>query len=373
MKQHQKFLLAFAIILVFAAVLWGVKSLMSVSENSDQAQSNQPSTPQEDLPEKVPVASDQPDTVSNAADPSRRRFIDMSARESIAIMQQIKTTDPDTLFELFLDAGRIEQDPLKQSALQGKLSLAIKAQVPSPEFMEKMKEFVMDTANSHLERGLVVSAFASAHSYEGSEFVLWAATSRTDPEMKRSAARLIGNLGGAQPYLPPMIEPLWKKSNDTDMLNAVAKAMAREAAPSSIELLLPAASAPEGRDDARRSAAAWALKKVFRKDAVPVLAAALEDFPVGNNMNALALATLSQIGDESAAQTVINWFQDADSSASPLVAGWLAKANFKSHLKAAEAALDPSVPFRSEDNREAIREALAAQRAGSTIISSDRK
>ena len=164
------------------------------------------------------------------------------------------------------------------------------------------------------------------------------------------------------PFLE-MIEPLWRDSKDAELIQAVASAMANAAAPSSIELLLPAAAAPAGQDDVRRSAASSALNKVFRADAVPPLEAALRNSPPGSTLNAIALYTLSQIGDKTAPQAVISWLQAADKSAAPLVDDWIVRGSGRGHRHAAEAALNPSVPFRNEENREAIRAAIAARPA----------
>ena len=90
-------------------------------------------------------------------------------------------------------------------------------------------------------------------------------------------------------------------------------------------------------------------------------------------MNAIALSTLGQIGDKGATQAVIGWLQAADSRAAPLVANWVGSANAQGHLKAVAAALNPSVPFSSEENREAIRAALAAKQSTTTIDSAKDK
>jgi len=90
-------------------------------------------------------------------------------------------------------------------------------------------------------------------------------------------------------------------------------------------------------------------------------------------MNAIALSVLGQIGDKSASRAVISWLQATDKSAAPFVAEWIGKASGSGQLPAAEAALNPSVTFRSEENREAIRAALAARRAATIKISPNNK
>lgn len=368
MKKHQNLLLALVILTVLAGGLWVLRIKMSPSESPLSVPGSLPTPNHSDIPQQAPMAQQQVSKAPDAAGAGQRGFIDMPARERREILRQIKATDADELFQLFLDAGRIDQDPMKQSALQGKLTGALREKKYAPDFIARMREFVMNAANSKLERGLVISAFSGARTKEGVEFVLWAVANQTDLEVRASAISNIRGLGGSQPYLPAMIEPLWQESNDADLLKSVAEAMAREAAPSSIELLLPTASAPEGQDDVRRMAALRAIPKIYRADAVPPLESALKNNLPGSETSALALFALSQIGDKSAAQAVIGWLQAADKSAAPLVASWIGRAGGRGHLPAAEAALNSSVPFRSEENREAIRAALAAQRAATTTI-----
>lgn len=363
MKNSHKLLLAFALLAIIAATLWGWKRDRPTSANPPRRGDIPLLRDYTAVPEQAETVTPQEAKTPAASGAAPRKFVEMTARESREILRQITTIDPDELFQLFLDAGRIDQDPQKQSALQGKLANAIKAQTPTAEFTTKMKRFVMDESNSKLERGLLTSAFADAHTKEGTEFVFWALANQTDPDLKQGVISNISGLGGSQPYLPAMIEPLWRESKDVELLNAVAMAMAREGAPSSIELLLPALAAPKGEDDVRRRAALWGLKKVYRKEAVPALKSALENSPPGSPMSEIALDIMSRLGDESASRAVVGWLQNADSSAAAQVSAWIGRG---AHTAAAEAALNPSVNFRSEKNREAIRTALAAQRAAIT-------
>lgn len=375
MKHHHKLLLALAVLATLAAVLWGwkrgkpalVSPTLTQEEGTVGSQSGGQGKSAAALPHTAQVPAGQPLAAPGPATAPRRKFSDMTAMESIEIMKQIKTTDLNELFQMFLDAGRVEQDPMKQSALQGRLTLALQSQTPPPAFLDKMREFVINKANSTLERGLIISAFASAQTKEGAEFVLWAASSQTEPDLRQSIFASISGLGGAQPYLPPMIDSVWQNSHEAGLLNAVAMAMAQEAAPSSVELLLAAASLPDSQDDARRSAARRALPKIYRQAAVPSLAAALVSAAPGSPSQARVLDVLSQIGDKSSAQAVVGWLKSADSSVIPLVSSWLNRANFSEHKMAATDALDPSVPFRNEGVREAIRIKLASQQATTRI------
>jgi len=365
MKKQQSLLLALVTLMVLAVGLWYWKRKMPPPEHGGTVPYGLPTAEKIALPEKPPMTQPQ---APIAAGEGRRKFSDMTARETIDIMRQIKATDAEELLQLFRDAGRIDEDPMKQSALHGKLTGALREKKYPPDFIERMKRFVMDESNSKLERGSIISAFAGARTKEGVEFILWVVANHTDMEVRGGAVSNIRALGGSQPYLPSLIEPIWKESNEADLLKAVAEAMAREAAPSSIELLLPAAAAPDRKDDVRRSAALRAMTKIYRVDAVPPLESALNNAPPGSKMNVIALSTLGQIGDKSASQAVISWLQTADKSAAPFVAKWIGKAGGLGQLPAAEAALNPSVPFRSEENREALRAAIAARRAATTRI-----
>ena len=245
----------------------------------------------------------------------------------------------------------------------------MREKMPPLELFEKMKAFIADRSNSPSERGQLIGVLASAATREAASLLIYEATTQTENVLKDSAISSISNLGGggSRDFLPPMIEPLWRDSNDAKLLKAVAIAMAQEGAPSCIELLLPAALAPDGQDDVRRDAAVWALTKVYTKNAVPPLAAALDANPQGSRTHTLAFATLRQIGDEAAAQALMRWVQAADSRAAPLATQWITQAHAIPQLQAAEAALNPAVPFHSEQNREAIRAGLAAYRAGHTL------
>ena len=347
--------------------------MTSSSESPPRVPTRLPSPDQAAIPQQDPLAQPKAFKAQVATGATIRRFIDMPLSERLDILDQVKATDADEILRLFLDAGRIELDPMKQSMLQSKLVGALMEKKYAPDFIARMKRFVMDESNSTLERGSIISSFASARTKEATEFVLWAVSSQADRDVRASALSGIRGLGGSQPYLPAMIEPLWKESQDAALLKALAEAMAREAAPSSIELLLSAMAADDGQDDNRRTAAFWAIPTIYRADAVPALESAMKNHPPGSKMNAIALSTLGQIGDKSAGQAVIGWLQAVDKSAAPLVADWIGRASGSGHLPAAEAALNPSVPFRSEENREAIRAALAAQRAATTKIGPNSK
>jgi hypothetical protein len=61
---------------------------------------------------------------------------------------------------------------------------------------------------------------------------------------------------------------------------------------------------------------------------------------------------------------LVAWLQNANASAAPLVHDYMLPTQ---HAEIWEAALDPSVSFRSEANREAIRAGLAQLKASRTF------
>ncbi len=368
MKIRRILLIFPLILLALAGGLWAWKKRMSSSLVTTSVSGSQPSPDRENNSQQASEYKQQTVKAPVSTGATARKFIDMAARERRETMRQVKATDADELLLLFLDAGRLEKDPMKQSALQGKLTGALMEKKYAPDFIARMKRFVMDEANSTLERGLITSAFAGSRTKEGVEFVLWAATIQTEIGLETSALSNISVLGGSQPFLPEMIEPLWRDSKDANLIKVVAHAMARESAPSSIELLLSAAAAADGQDDMRRMAAIRALPQIYVASAVPPLVTALNSSAPGSPLNAIALSTLGQIGHKSAEQAVISWLQAADKSAAPLVAGWIGMARGRAPLHSAKAALNPSVSFRSEENREAIRSALATESAATIEI-----
>jgi len=296
----------------------------------------------------------------------RRTFANMPVRERLAIMDALGRPDATQLFQLFLDAGRIEKDSMKRSMLQGMLVGELMRHPPSQEFIEKMRSFVTDGSNDSLERGLIINAFQASRTKVGAEFVLWAATSpQADLRMRQAAMASVSELGGggSHPHLPPLIEPLWRESDDADLLQVVALAMAGEGAPSSIVLLMQAAASPDGQDDVRRLAALKALLTVDSGNAVPALAEALNQSTLGSRAQIVAFKTLNQIAVQSAPQAIVTWLRAADSQAAQLATQWTRHARFQLHWEAVAVAMKPGVTFQSDEVREALRSGLATYKA----------
>jgi hypothetical protein len=76
----------------------------------------------------------------------------------------------------------------------------------------------------------------------------------------------------------------------------------------------------------------------------------------------LVAPILVRIGNDTAAKTVITWLQNLDENAGTFIGGQLFQETRTPAMFAAwEAALEPTVPFRNEENRATIRSRLAAR------------
>lgn len=359
-KNRGKWVLTSLVLAVGATALWLVLSQPLTPDESPNVLHN----PSAADPLMVPSSADpEPSQGPPAPTPTGippRKFRAMSAEERAPFRQDLRKNDLPTLFQKFLDAGRIDDDPQKQSIVITVFGVVLKEKGAPPGFTEQMRKFVSDEKNSALERGLIVGAYASMGTKAGAEFVLWVATTHPNQEVRDGARDKIDNLhcGEDRTLMVSMIEPLWRDSNDPKMIRAVAFGMARQAAPSGIQLLLLAASAPNYQDEVRRITAVEALAETFWKTAVPPLEAALQAEPLGSRMHTMAFRTLHQIGDVSAAKAIISWIQTADSSAADLAKKWVIHARGETHIEAAKAALSSNVQFRAEQNREAIRAGL---------------
>ncbi len=362
---YRKWILIGLFATVGGMILWMVTK-EPLSSNITQPNVNNPPTSeplnQISVDGSVPTRLSSPPSLT---DNPPRKFREMPASERRAFLREMQKDELPALFQKFLDAGRVEDDPMKQSSIQGLLQQKlIEKGVPS-QFTEQMRQFVSDEKNSILERGSIVSAFASTGTKSGAEFVLWVATSHPEQVLRNSA---VGNIaymnGGAdRDMLAPMIDPLWRDSEDPRLIKSVGLAMARSGTPSSIRLLLSSSAAPDGQDEVRRLAAVRALAKTYSKNAVPPLEEALHAAPLGSRMHTMAFMTLDQIPDATAAKAIVGWLQIADGSAADLAKQWASNPKATKHIDAVEAALSPDVPFNSELNREALRTGLKAYRA----------
>ncbi len=108
-------------------------------------------------------------------------------------------------------------------------------------------------------------------------------------------------------------------------------------------------------------------RKYFPNAVPPLIARLANQSPMSTNAKLVA-PILVKIGDAAAGKVVVSWLQNTNENAAPLIEDLIRQRTLgEPMLSIWAAALDPAVPFRSEQNREAIRAGLAAYRADRTL------
>ena len=316
-----------------------------------------------------PLASVEPEARShNVAE--TRPFVDLSAAERRAFMRSILQFEHRVIFQIMLSAARVEQDPMKEGAIATTLAQAIRERKPTPGFFAQLREFAINASNPRLERIEVIAVLSNAATRESLELLIDLSTNIADPDVRRITSESVGRVGalhGDGNTLSSSLERVWRESSDNAMLVNVASSLAKIGAPSGIELLLASALKSDGRDN-RLTAAQSALQEVYLPSAVPALASRLANQRSTSAPAKLVAPILANIGDGTAATAVVSWLQGQTEDASPLIQDLVVQRTRTEQMLAAwNAALAPAVPFRNEQNREAIRAALAVYRAGHTL------
>jgi hypothetical protein len=357
------------IILGALVVLFGVGIALSQQRQTPSA----PAPPAEvasELPEVAPTPAQlQPAATPNAPVSPRRKFADMGVLEANAILTEIAKQDLPAIFQAMLDAERVEHDPRKQMDLQSILATALGQKTPSSEFLKQMQAFITNSSNTSFERKLLIGALESASTKETVELLVKIAATAPEKEIRVAAGTLagVGDTGKGGAALSPVLEKVWRESNKPNEFSSAASSMAKIGVPSGIELLLSAALDTGGQDKARLYAAQAALWKVFLPDAVPPLVARLANQPPTSATAKLVAPLLVRIDDAAGCKAVVGWLQGRSENATPLIQDLVCQqTRGEKMLDAWAAALEPTVPFRNEQNREAIRAGLAAYRAGHT-------
>lgn len=373
MKNRHKLILGL-VMLLLCGLVWWLKRPAPLLPAPAPANSLPPSTPDAAVGINPPQSKTAATTASHAnAAPSgnavpKRKLSEMDLLEGNAVMKEIASKDLAAIFQHFLDASRVENDGMKQSGLSGILADEIQNRKPDPVFLKKLQEFIESEEPSELERGMMLDALHEAGTKETGELLLHEATTLKNTKVRGTAINCLSMLGNTarirdKGEIDQALTRAWKATNDPGLMAATARSMARIGSADSVELLLAAALAPDGQDDERRSSADYALRKVcIFESAVPPLAVVLEKNPVGSRGNTLAFEILTHLGPE-AQKAVMKWLQTTDASAAPLATKWAISNRAGEVQKFAQAALDPAVPFRSEENRQAIRAGLEAYRA----------
>ncbi len=357
-KRHL-ILTGLAVLLGAATVLWWYRS--KPYDQSPMAVGDQDNNPK--VAQQLTT-----DTGSNAAVSSGKQFIKMGVLERMAIMDEIKKQDLPLIFQAMLDAERLEHDDLKQMQLRTVLSNIFQLKKPTPEFMDQLYGFMTNRANSDFERNLLISALKSASTKETVDLLLRVANTAPDPEVRESAATLtgVGTRGQDGPELSPALERTWRETSNPTLIRSTANAMARIGAPSGIDLLLSAALATDDRDLERKTEARLAFREINKNMAVPPLAARLVDQPATSEAVKLLVPILTGISGEAGHKALVAWLQTRPENCAALVHDLFRRqilGDLDSFEKSWATALDPSAPFRNEENRKAVQEALEAFRA----------
>jgi HEAT repeat protein len=298
------------------------------------------------------------------SNPARRQSYSLSAQERDLVMDPIKKMDALHLFQAWIDAGRVDFDPTKQYAISNYLSAALQFHSPGPVVYEEIRSYVGDAGNSFTERGQLLNVLGEAKTKEALDILIQTATTSPDAGLRVTASKDIktaGSLWGDGKFheeLAPALERVWSTSQDHLLLMSTAEAMGRVGAPSSIKLLVSSALAGVSEGLFRERAAEEGLHEVLNPRAVPVLADLLVNQPPASATARLASSTLAGMGGRSAAKSLLEWLEGADATAAPLAKAYVIQARSPALLKAFRAAVDLSVPFHSEENREAIRSGL---------------
>jgi hypothetical protein len=308
------------------------------------------------------------DVISPAPGGAPRKFSSIPVLERSALLMEIRKQDSVAILQLWMDAGRIDHDLMKQGALATLLSYAIRERPPNPDLLARMKALLGDNANPAQDRTGVLGILAAAATKESVDLLLSAATTLPDEQLRGIAISAVSQAGkaeGAGPELTPALEKIWRQSSDQRLLFSVAEAMAKIGGASSVELLLSAALSENGTSDAQKGAAQSALPDIYKRTAVPALAARLSGLSPASENSQLAAPLLVRIGDTTGAKAVVTWLQGTVEDATPLIRERLLKeTRTPAMLVAWEAALDHAVTFRNERNREAIRAGLEEYKAG---------
>jgi hypothetical protein len=340
------------------------------SPSKERSSAVVPIPPRErDLPARAADISPVVKTATNQA-ATNRKFQTLNASERNTFLQTTKQLSFSDIMRIWLQAGRGDQDLMKQGAISTILGVAMRERTPTPEEMAEIREFIGNRANSVFERAQFLGVLAQAATKESVTVLVDLAMKLEERELKKvanTAVKSVGGLWGDGTYHEELSAPLeraWRESKDLELLAAVGVAMVEVGAASGIDLLINAAVADANWDPARARLAegAFAYATILNPNAVPPLAAVLATSPPNSAVSKLASDALAKSGISEAGTALVGWLRTADERAAPLAHRYVAQSHTESMLRIWEAALDPALPFRSEANREAVRRGLAEYR-----------
>jgi len=298
------------------------------------------------------------------------KFINMSGRDRRLFLRELGKRDINTIFHAMLDAQRVDHDPLKQMAVRSVLGDALRDKSPSPSFLAELRAFVTDGSNSNFERKLVIGALESASTPATVDLLTQIAASSPEKDIREACGALVGvgGLGRGGEEVTPVLERAWRETRDPDVITSTSLEMAKIGTPSSIDLLLAAALAPEGAQKVRSDAALHALEVVYRPNAVPALVSRLGNQAESSPVAKLVVPILVRIGDVTAGKAVTDWLREQNEDATPFVYDLIVQQTLNPPmLDAWKSALDPAIAFSNQRNKDAIRTGLAAYRAGHVL------
>jgi len=356
MTKQNKLILAVVIVLLGIGIaVWQAKRSPLAPERSVNTASKPPVM--------APTApQSQPAAAPSAAISRQRQYASIPFMERHAILVDIKKKDLASIYRIWLEAGRVERDLLKQGDVASLLATALGERKANPELLEQMRKFIADSANSNHDRAQLISVLGDAQTKEVIDLLLGLATALMEKGPKQAVLDAIGQLGtggGNHEDLSPALERVWRESDDQTLLVYVAKALAQVGASSGINLLLDSALTQQDNNQRRAAWGALVSAMILNPNAVPPLAECLATQPPGSAGSKLARDTIARMTTPAAANALLNWLQNADGSAAPLAHDYVIRATSPAQLAAWESALNPAVPFRSEKNREAVRAGLA--------------
>ena len=312
------------------------------------------------IPEAVSEENSTPADQSSAP----RKLKNWTNAEIDEYLTELRKQDHADIFQAWIDADRVDHDAMKHGILVTTLTSAMADRPPSPEFLAQLEAFVNDSSNTFLDRQIILGVLGDVQRPETVDLLMKQSANTSSPELKNSALASLattGMMNDQDESLAPKFEQAWRSTTNADQLRSTARALAQLGATSSMELLLTAALAPAGKDDAHRQAARYVLAStIIQNDhAVPPLAARLSVETPTDEASRLAGGVLSRMVGDVSNRALLIWMQKA-SAAAP-VARALALSTQSPALW--QAGIAPSVPFRSEQNREAIIAALATRQA----------
>lgn len=355
--------------------LWGLRKSTahslpySVKTNSLPNEHSSAFSPQDVTRQDASAISS---TKTGATLRSGTMFATMGILERNAFLKEIAKLDLTSIWKLWFEAGSADHDLMKQGAIASTLAYAMRENVPSPELLQEMRQFISDNSNSKRDRAELMGIFGVAATNEAADFLIFAASSLPEKDMKQAALsgiEMVGALRGDgmdHEERASSLDRAWRESKDQELLIYAAVAMAKIGAPSSIEMLLSSALANDGKDTLRKSAAEGALGKVYTKNAVLPVATFLAKQSPSSSAARLAGNILVGIGDATAGQALIDWVKNADESAAPLVSEFTNRTATPAMFEIWKSAINPAIPFKSESNRKAISIALEEHLKGTS-------